>query len=75
MCIRDRLHGHHIGDQKHVGLRLAGLDLGMQLGQDLRRAVAHPIDLDAGILRHEGVDGLLGIGIRPVSYTHLLEAD
>ena len=57
------LHGHDIGDQQHVRLRLAGLDLSLQLGEDLGRAVAHPFDRDAGMLGHEGVGGLLGVGV------------
>jgi hypothetical protein len=56
-----RFHGHGVGDQQHVRLGLAGLDLGQEAGHDLRRAVAHELDGDVRVRRHERVDGLLRV--------------
>ena len=59
----EAFHGDAVGDQQHVGLGLPGFELGAQLGQDLRRAVADEGHVDARVLRLEGVDGLLGVGV------------
>ncbi len=60
----EAFHGHDVGDQQNVGLRCARFQFGAEPRHDLRGAVAHPIDSDVGIFGHEGVSGLLRIGLR-----------
>jgi hypothetical protein len=57
------LHGDAVGDEQHVGLGLPGLELGAELGKDLRGAVANEGDVDARVLRLEGIERLLGVGV------------
>jgi hypothetical protein len=56
-------HGNTVGDQQHVRWRRPGCKFGLELGHDLGGAVAHEGHLHIRIGRHEGVDGLLRIGV------------
>jgi hypothetical protein len=66
------LHGDAVGDEEKIGLGLAGLELGAQLGEDAGRAVADEGDVHLRVLGLEGVDGLLGVGVGLARVEHEL---
>ncbi|MNX81298.1 hypothetical protein D3C86_1129820 [compost metagenome] len=64
------LQRYRVGDQQHVGNRIAGIDLGHQLGHDLRRPVTHPFNFETRIGGLETINGRLRVLVRLAGIKH-----